>query len=129
MHLYIVAKNNQVGRVGDLFDQIIIWDCMLKSQFPQAYEWDATILSKLTILIKRYDYRTLADVLKNLCQHDDLDMRITQLVQRLLIDFLTSQNSSDPDSKYIADSLEGVPTEQKKQIFSLYSTILLKTTK
>ena len=111
---------------SDLFDQIKIWDCMLKSQFPQAYEWDVTVLIILTILMKRYDYRTLADVLKNLCQHDDLDMRITHLVQKLLIDFLTSQNSSDSDSKYIADSLEGVSTEQKKQIFSLYSTILLK---
>ena len=128
IHETIYFRGKQSSNSSELFEQIKIWDYMLKCNFPKAYEWDITILSDLTTLLKRYDYRILVGLLNYLCQNavQQIDVRVTQLTQSLLIDFLTSQNSSDSDSNYIAEKLEGVSTTHKKQIFSLYSTILLK---
>ena len=112
----------------DLFDQVKIWDQMLKYNFPIVYEWNATILSDITTLLKSYHHRILVVLLNNICQCIDLqiDARITQIIQSLLIEFLNSHDSDNCDSEYITEKLNAVPTNKKKEIFSLYSTILLR---
>ena len=114
----------------NVFDVVKICDFMLTCDFPKVYEWDTTVIAFLTSKLKHCDYRILVGVLTSICQDADLDLhidaRLTQIIQRSLIDFLTSCDSYDSESDYIANKLDGVSNKHKKKIFSLYSTILLK---
>ena len=130
VHTKLQICFNQTTDYSGVFDVVKIYDFMLSCNFPKVYEWDTTVIALLTSKLKHYDYRILVGVLNSICQAADLDLhidaRLTQIIQSLLIDFLTSLDSYDSESNYIANRLDGISNKHKKQIFSLYSTILLK---
>ena len=130
VHTKLQICFNQTTDYSGVFDVVKVCDFMLTCDFPMVYEWDTTVIAFLTSKLKHYDYRILVGVLNSICQADDLDVhideRLTQIIQSLLIDFLTSLDSYDSESNYIANKLDGISNKHKKQIFSLYSTILLK---